>query len=178
MTVLVVVISLVILGAGGIVTLSLNRVRQEGIDNRIQGEVESYKEDLEQKIQTDFQIVYTLAAFLEFNQGLDKENFSRGLLESNNHNNFVRMGYFSKNGRGVRVTRGKDMEIDVTLEEISPCMQEIVRSAWEGAEAFSGISYDEKLEKDVIGYAVPVYRTGKSSEHWWLQKQQILLGKC
>ena len=161
MTVLVVVISLVILGAGGIVTLSLNRVRQEGIDNRIQGEVESYKEDLEQKIQTDFQIVYTLAAFLEFNQGLDKENFSRGLLESNNHNNFVRMGYFSKNGRGVRVTRGKDMEIDVTLEEISPCMQEIVRSAWEGAEAFSGISYDEKLEKDVIGYAVPVYRKGE-----------------
>ena len=161
MTVLVVVISLVILGAGGIVTLSLNRVRQEGIDNRIQGEVESYKEDLEQKIQTDFQIVYTLAAFLEFNQGLDKENFSRGLLESNNHNNFVRMGYFSKNGRGVRVTRGKDMEIDVTLEEISPCMQEIVRSAWEGAEAFSGISYDKKLEKDVIGYAVPVYRNGE-----------------
>ena len=161
MTVLVVVISLVILGAGGIVTLSLNRVRQEGIDNRIQGEVESYKEELEQKIQTDFQTVYTLAAFLEFNQGLDKENFSRGLLESNNHNNFVRMGYFSKNGRGVRVTRGKDMEIDVTLEEISPCMQEIVRSAWEGAEAFSGISYDEKLEKDVIGYAVPVYRNGE-----------------
>ena len=161
MTVLVVVISLVILGAGGIVTLSLNRVRQEGIDNRIQGEVESYKEDLEQKIQTDFQIVYTLAAFLEFNQGLDKENFSRVLLESNNHNNFVRMGYFSKNGRGVRVTRGKDMETDVTLEEISPCMQEIVRSAWEGAEAFSGISYDEKLEKDVIGYAVPVYRNGE-----------------
>ena len=71
------------------------------------------------------------------------------------------MGYFSKNGRGVRVTRGKDMEIDVTLEEISPCMQEIVRSAWEGAEAFSGISYDEKLEKDVIGYAVPVYRNGE-----------------
>ena len=71
------------------------------------------------------------------------------------------MGYFSKNGRGVRVTRGKDMETDVTLEEISPCMQEIVRSAWEGAEAFSGISYDEKLEKDVIGYAVPVYRNGE-----------------
>lgn len=161
MTVLVVVISLVILGAGGVVTLSLNRVRQEGIDNRIQGEVESYKEELEQKIRTDFQIVYTLAAFLEFNQGLDKENFSRGLLESNNHNNFVRMGYFSKNGRGVRVTRGQDMETDVTLEEISPRIQEIVRSAWEGAEAFSGISYDEKLEKDVIGYAVPVYRNGE-----------------
>lgn len=129
MTVLVVVISLVILGAGGVVTLSLNRVRQEGIDNRIQGEVESYKEELEQKVQTDFQIVYTLAAFLEFNQGLDKENFSRGLLESNNHNNFVRMGYFSKNGRGVRVTRGKDMETDVTLEEISPRIHEIVQAS-------------------------------------------------
>ena len=161
MTVLVVVISLAIMGAGGIVTLSLNRVQQEGIDSRIQGEVEAYKEDLEQKIQADFQTIYTLSAFLEFNQGLNKENFSRGLLESNNHNNFVRMGYFSKNGRGVRVTRGKDMETDVTLEEISPCMQEIVRSAWEGAEAFSGISYDEKLEKDVIGYAVPVYRNGE-----------------
>lgn len=40
MTVLVVVISLAIMGAGGIVTLSLNRVQQEGIDSRIQGEVE------------------------------------------------------------------------------------------------------------------------------------------
>ena len=76
MTVLVVVISLAIMGAGGIVTLSLNRVQQEGIDSRIQGEVEAYKEDLEQKIQADFQTIYTLSAFLEFNQGLNKENFS------------------------------------------------------------------------------------------------------
>ena len=35
MTVLVVVISLAIMGAGGIVTLSLNRVQQEGIDSPV-----------------------------------------------------------------------------------------------------------------------------------------------
>ncbi len=156
----VVVISLAIFGAGRIVTFSLNRVRQEGIDNRIQAEVESYKTDLEQKIQADFQTIYTLAAFLQFNQGLDKENFSRGLLESSNHNNFVRMGYFGRNGRGVRVTRGKNMETDVSVEEISPQMQQIIYSAWEGEETFSGISYDENLEKQVVGYAVPVYRDG------------------
>ena len=150
MTVLVVVISLAIMGAGGIVTLSLNRVQQEGIDSRIQGEVEAYKEDLEQKIQADFQTIYTLSAFLEFNQGLNKENFSRGLLESSNHNNFVRMGYFRQNGRGVRVTSGKDIETDVNLEEIGTKLKETIYRALEGEESFSGISYDEELGKKVI----------------------------
>ena len=77
-TILVVVISLVIFIAGGIVTLSLNRVQQEGIDTRIRGEVESYKDDLQQKLQVDFQTLYTLSAFLEFNEGIGKENLSRG----------------------------------------------------------------------------------------------------
>lgn len=98
-TILVVVISLVIFIAGGIFTLSLNRVQQEGIDTRIRGEVESYKDDLQQKLQVDFQTLYTLSAFLEFNEGIGKENLSRGLLESSNHNNFVRMGYFGQSGR-------------------------------------------------------------------------------
>lgn len=160
-TILVVVISLVIFIAGGIGTLSLNRVQQEGIDTRIRGEVESYKDDLQQKLQVDFQTLYTLSAFLEFNEGIGKENLSRGLLESSNHNNFVRMGYFGQSGRGVRVTSGKDMETDIRLEDTSPQIQEIIKRAWKGEEAFYGISYDEELAKDVIGYAVPVYRSGE-----------------
>lgn len=160
-TVLVVVISLAIFGVGGIVTFSLNRLQQEEFDHRIRGEVEAYKEELGQKIQADFQTMCTLAAFLEFNQGLDKENFSRGLLESSNHNNFIRMGYFNQNGRGIRVTKGEDIETDIHIEDISSQTQEIIYTALEGKEAFFGVSYDEGLKKEVMGYAVPVYRSGE-----------------
>ena len=96
LTVWVVMICVLILLAGSLLTVSLNHVQQEGINNRIQNEVEKYREDLLQKIRVDFQTIYTLSAFLEFNGGLDRENFSRGLLESNNHNSFVRMGYFNR----------------------------------------------------------------------------------
>ena len=106
LTIFVAVLSLAILTAGGIVTFSLNCVQQDAIDSRIQREVEKYSDDLHQKLQVDFQTIYTLSAFLEFNEGLEKESFSRGLLGANNHNGFVRMGYFGRNGTGVRVTRG------------------------------------------------------------------------
>ena len=160
-TVLVALISVLILVSGGIITFSLNRVQQEGIDNRIKNGVESYKDDLLQRIKADFQTVYTLSAFLEFNETMDKESFSRGLLESSNRNSFIRMGYFNLNGSGVRVTSGEEIETDKHVEELNSHMQEIIEKAWSGEEAFSGIFYDEELEGDVIGYAVPVYRSGK-----------------
>lgn len=158
LTIFVAVLSLAILTAGGIVTFSLNRVQQDAIDSRIQREVEKYSDDLHQKLQVDFQTIYTLSAFLEFNEGLEKESFSRGLLGANNHNGFVQMGYFGRNGTGVRVTRGKSIEMDKKLEEVTPEMQEIIRKAWEGEDGFSGVIYDVELEKQVLGYAVPVYR--------------------
>ena len=154
-------ICVLILLAGSLLTVSLNHVQQEGINNRIQNEVEKYREDLLQKIRVDFQTIYTLSAFLEFNGGLDRENFSRGLLESNNHNSFVRMGYFNRNGTGIRVTSGRDIETDVSLKETGKGIQRIIRKAWEGEAAFSGVFYDEELKKEVIGYGVPVYREGQ-----------------
>lgn len=161
LTVWVAAICVLILLSGSILTVSLNHVQQEGINNRIQNEVEKYRDDLLQKIQVDFQTIYTLSAFLEFNGGLDRENFSRGLLESNNHNSFVRMGYFNCDGTGVRVTSGKDIETDVSIAETGKGIQQIIRKAWEGEEAFSGVFYDEELKTEVIGYAVPVYREGQ-----------------
>lgn len=161
LTVWVVMICVLILLAGSLLTVSLNHVQQEGINNRIQNEVEKYREDLLQKIRVDFQTIYTLSAFLEFNGGLDRENFSRGLLESNNHNSFVRMGYFNRNGTGIRVTSGRDIETDVSLKETGKGIQRIIRKAWEGEAAFSGVFYDEELKKEVIGYGVPVYREGQ-----------------
>lgn len=123
LTVWVAAICVLILLSGSILTVSLNHVQQEGINNRIQNEVEKYRDDLLQKIQVDFQTIYTLSAFLEFNGGLDRENFSRGLLESNNHNSFVRMGYFNCDGTGVRVTSGKDIETDVSIAETGKGIQ-------------------------------------------------------
>ena len=136
LTVWVAMICVLILLAGSLLTVSLNHVQQEGINNRIQNEVEKYREDLLQKIRVDFQTIYTLSAFLEFNGGLDRENFSRGLLESNNHNSFVRMGYFNRNGTGIRVTSGRDIETDVSLKETGKGIQRIIRKAWEGEAAF------------------------------------------
>ena len=72
LTIFVAVLSLAILTAGGIVTFSLNRVQQDAIDSRIQREVGKYSDNLHQKLQVEFQTIYTLSAFLDFNEGLEK----------------------------------------------------------------------------------------------------------
>ena len=59
------------------------------------------------------------------------------------------------------MTSGKDIETDVSIAETGKGIQQIIRKAWEGEEAFSGVFYDEELKTEVIGYAVPVYREGQ-----------------
>ena len=139
--------SLLILAVGGLISASL--------------EADGYKTDLLMKTRADLQTLETLSGFLEFgSSGISAQQFMDGLYASNSKAGFIRMGYFSKSGKGMRVSLNGDVEVGVSLEELNETLQEIAASALQGNTAISGIYRDQQMQQDLISYAVPVWLDG------------------
>ncbi len=159
-TVIVVLVSALILMGGSFVASSLNNIQADAMNTQMQTEAEEYRTYILRQIDGDLQTLYTLASYLEFSETLNQEQFAKGLYESNNQNDFVRMAYFPLGKAGIRVTAELSIETNVTVDSLSETMQRVIRAAWEGESGISRIYHDSQLDEDVYGYGVPVYENG------------------
>lgn len=157
-TVLVVITVAVLLAAASMISASLEKVGSNTMEEQMKSETEEYKINMLRKLDADTQTLQTLASFFEFSADtISYEDFAKGVYEANRHNGFSRMGYFLKDGTGIRVTKNQDIDLDVKVSELNENFQEIIANAWEGESGVSRIYYDEGLDKQIIAYAVPVY---------------------
>ena len=120
-TAVVVVISILLLLGGGIITSFLGRVQKDTMTTQMTSEAEEYRANVLRKIEADLQTLQTLASFFRFSNtisAIDTDAFANGLYESNNHNSFIQMGYFTEEGVGIRVTINQEIEKDVPVEEL------------------------------------------------------------
>ena len=160
-TFLVVLAGVLLLTAGGLVTHYLRSMLRSTVNTQMETETKEYKERLQQRIKTDFQTLYTLSSFLEFSEAMDQEAFAQGLYESNNHNDFITMTYFEKEGLGIRAILNHSVSVGVELDTLAEELQDTVRKAWEGESAISQLFHEETLDDILYVYAVPVYRDGQ-----------------
>lgn len=161
MTAAVIITGFLILAGGGIFSASLGNVLSSTLRSQMESETEEYRISISRQTEADFQTLHTLSSFLEFSNTMDTESFARGLYESNNHNRFIRMGYFPLEGDGIRVVLNGSIETGVSPDSLPDTFQETVAKAWNGESAVSDFYYDELLEDTIIAYAVPVYQNGK-----------------
>lgn len=159
-TAVVTVISALLFLGGGFITASLGRVQSDTMETQMTSEAEEYKTNVLRKIDADIQTLQTLARFFQFSNtisAIDAEAFAKGLYESNNHNSFIQMGYFTKAGDGIRVTINQDIEKNVRVEALNEPLQNIIQDAEAGKSGVTRIYYDDSLGKNVFAYAIPVY---------------------
>lgn len=159
-TAVVVVISILLLLGGGIITSSLDRVQKDTMTTQMTSEAEEYKANVLRKIEADLQTLQTLASFFRFSNTVSTINtdaFAQGLYESNQHNSFIQMGYFTEDSRGIRVTADLEIATDVHVKDLEEELQVIIRRAWEGESAVSRVYEDAGNGNMVFSYAIPVY---------------------
>lgn len=159
-TTVVVVISILLLLGGGIITSFLGRVQKDTMTTQMTSEAEEYRANVLRKIEADLQTLQTLASFFRFSNTIstiDTDAFANGLYESNNHNSFIQMGYFTEEGVGIRVTINQEIEKDVPVEELPEDLQTIIEKAWQGESSVSRVYEDEIIGDKVFAYAIPVY---------------------
>lgn len=98
---------------GGFITSSLGRVQKDTMTTQMISEAEEYKANVLRKIKMDQQTLQTLASFFRFSNTIsmiDTDAFANGLYESNRHNSFIQMGYFTEDGDGIRVTVDREIK--------------------------------------------------------------------
>lgn len=159
-TTVVVVISILLLLGGGIITSFLGRVQKDTMTTQMTSEAEEYRANVLRKIEADLQTLQTLASFFRFSNtisAIDTDAFANGLYESNNHNSFIQMGYFTEEGVGIRVTINQEIEKDVPVEELPEDLQTIIEKAWQGESSVSRVYEDEIIGDKVFAYAIPIY---------------------
>lgn len=159
-TTVVVVISILLLLGGGIITSALDRVQKDTMTTQMTSEAEEYRANVLRKIEADLQTLQTLASFFRFSNtisAIDTDAFANGLYESNNHNSFIQMGYFTEEGVGIRVTINQEIEKDVPVEELPEDLQTIIEKAWQGESSVSRVYEDEIIGDKVFAYAIPIY---------------------
>lgn len=155
------VISVLIIIFGMFASVSLDRVFKQTIHKQVVNQIHEYKTNMENRINSEFQTLYTLASLLEFSENITVEQLSKGLYESNSQTNFLRMIYFNGKGDGIRVIVDKDIENNIDISDIEISAQSVVSLAYEGEKAISDVYYDVMLKRYVITYAIPVQRNGK-----------------
>ncbi len=160
-TLLVGLAGLLLLAIGAGSSQVLSSMLRRAADNQMEAEAQEHRERLLRRMEADFQTLYTLSSFLEFSEEMDQEAFAQGLYESNNHNDFITMNYFEKDGLGVRSILNHSVSVDVPLESLEEELQESVRKSWNGEAAVSQLFYEETLENTLYVYSVPVYRDGQ-----------------
>lgn len=153
-----IIASIFLMAGGGITADLINRMFEGTLRGQLVTETAQYNENIERKLEADIQILETLASFMEFSSTMDGDQFTRGLYESNNQNSFIRMGYFEKNGNGIRVTLNGDIEQDIEATQTDPAVYQVIEAAWKGEVAVSEVYNDGSEHKGYIAYAVPVWK--------------------
>lgn len=160
-TAVVVVISILLFLGGGFITSSLGRVQKDTMTTQMISEAEEYKANVLRKIKMDQQTLQTLASFFRFSNTIsmiDTDAFANGLYESNRHNSFIQMGYFTEDGDGIRVTVDREIKKNVRVEDLEEELQASIGEAWQGESAVSRVYEDARTGEKVFSYAVPVYQ--------------------
>lgn len=160
-TAVVVVISILLFLGGGFITSSLGWVQKDTMTTQMISEAEEYKANVLRKIKMDQQTLQTLASFFRFSNTIsmiDTDAFANGLYESNRHNSFIQMGYFTEDGDGIRVTVDREIKKNVRMEDLEEELQASIGEAWQGESAVSRVYEDARTGEKVFSYAVPVYQ--------------------
>lgn len=156
LTVIVALISAVILIVGSATAHYLNNMLENAITDQLKSKTQQYKINILRQIDADFQVLHTLASFLEYFDG-DTESFSNGFMASKQYNSFEHMGIFDKSADCFIVTIDDDIQKNVPLDSMNEYVIDAIERACQGESCVSKIYNVPGTEKNMFAYAVPVY---------------------
>ena len=159
-TILLSILIFIVSGCGIIAIIVLKDADQASKESQINAIMNEYLKDMEQRFETDLKSLTMLSMFVGGSDRVNGKNFVEGLDKLQENNLFYRIGYYSIDGIGTRVTFSENIE-EITFSKLHDEIKEIIRQAWNGEDGVSNIYYLDEIESSVISYAVPVYKDGE-----------------
>lgn len=101
--------TIVLLICGGLLFSHLRNIQQTAVREQVVAEAEEYKTRILKQLQSDFQILSTLSAFLDVPDG-EEEWFrmAQQLQSAKQNNDFLSMAFYDRDLRGVICTEDQE----------------------------------------------------------------------
>ncbi len=154
---LVICMILVFFTCGGLLSVYLQKAKNDAVKNQIVAEAEEYKSRVKKQLEADFQILSTLSVFITENNTADRESLARALKEANQNNHFVTLVFYDRSGMGVIASADQEPRADAALSELSPEGRRVVEEALKGNISVSQLFESDISDTQVFVYSVPVY---------------------
>ena len=149
---------IILVVCGGMLFSHLRDIQDAAVRDQVIAEAEEYKSRIHKQIQSDFQILSTLSAFIE--NPADEADWSlmvQRLRAANQSNAFLSMAFYDRDLRGIICTPDRDPLMNATLAELNAEAQNAVRLALAGTPSVSKLFESTISQQRVFAYSVPFY---------------------
>ena len=156
------VLFLVLLVGGGLLLSHLQSLQDAAVREQVIAEAEEYKTRILKQLQSDFQALSTLAAFLEKpedEEGWDR--MARQLQAANESSGFLSMAFYGQELRGIICTPGQEPLVNAALSGLDQQAQQAVTLALDGAPSVSRLFQSTISQQRVFAYSIPIYEGGE-----------------
>lgn len=156
----IVCIGILMVSGCGIFAFFLSNTLEEAVTSNMRDETDEYKKRLHKQLDTDLQLLNSVAEILGHTDLTESEAFPELLDQVNQSNDFLTMSYINADGIGIVATLGKEIETGVRLEDLQEEPREIAQKALNEEECISHMFKGDFSQERVFTYGVPVYRNG------------------
>ena len=153
---LVSIICVILVLVGGVIYFSIKSTQEKEAQKYMYEIVSQYKNIITTQIDGDLQTLGAIASFSGYESTVDLDAALSQLEEESKSNNFIRMGFVSKEGIGYFIdTDGtKHYDLDVSGESF-------IRTTLSGERTVSQVIKDRMSDNAVVCYGVPVTYKGE-----------------
>lgn len=152
---------MLVLLIGNSMIKSLDYTEKTTIESDIKNKTEAYKIQIQKKLDSKMEILYTLSSFLNFEKDIDLDSLLEILYNANKNNDFLSMSYTSKEGKAVQATLFNNSGIYVDKSEFTEEFIDIIDRSLQGEEVISDVFYSKILHRKVVGMSIPIYYDGE-----------------
>ena len=151
-------IFVVFLICGGMLFFHLRDIQNTAVRDQLLAEAEEYKSRIYKQFESDFQVLYTLSAFIEEpRETEDWVQITQDLNAAIEGNNFLSMAFYDRDMRGVICMLGEEPLTNAALSDLNPEAQKAVALALEGTPCVSRLFESTISQQRVCAYSIPVF---------------------
>lgn len=155
-------ICLLIGGVSQYLFRSVTNLYTESIQGRLEERALQYKQSFIFKTNSDLQTLSAMTCILEDTVDRDTEKLVSALWDASRAAGFVRLCYFTPQGKGLQLTE-QGPKVAIEMDEETAEMQNIIQQALRGNSSCAKAYYDPALGYNTMGYAAPVHTDGNVS---------------
>lgn len=152
---------LIILIFGLVTVRSFKNIENQSRLLTTQTRIEEYRIKITERINSDFQLLQSIALFLNKSKVYEDNTFLQQVNQVSNKTSFTKMGFFAVDSSLITTYNDEMVITTLNISEVIPEMLEIVHQAFKGQKAISKIFLETYNNKKSIGFAVPVYKDEK-----------------